>query len=151
MPEKGEVLKIGKGRIIREGSSIAILSLGGRMQESLKAADELAVMGYSTTVADARFAKPLDQNLIRTLATSHELLITIEEGSPGGFGAHVVSFMAGEGLLDSNIKVRVMTLPDMLIAHDTPDKQYEEARLDAPAIIDVALMALGSKSKVVRA
>jgi 1-deoxy-D-xylulose-5-phosphate synthase len=151
MPEKGEILKIGKGRIVREGSSIAILSLGGRMQESLKAADELAVMGYSTTVADARFAKPLDQDLIRTLATSHDVLITIEEGSPGGFGAHVLSFMSVEGLLDGNLKMRVLTLPDKLMPHDSPDKQYEDARLNAPAIVDIALMALGNERKVVRA
>jgi 1-deoxy-D-xylulose-5-phosphate synthase len=119
------------------------------MQETLKAADELAVMGYSTTVADARFAKPLDQNLIRKLATSHDLLITIEEGSPGGFGAHVVSFMSGEGLLDGNLKIRVMTLPDKLMPHGAPYKQYEDAGLNAPAIIEVALMALGSERKVV--
>lgn len=150
MPEKGEVLQIGKGRIIRKGSTIAILSLGGRMQESLKAADELAVMGYSTTVADARFAKPLDQSMIRRLASSHDVFITIEEGSPGGFGAHVVSFMSGEGLLDGNLKMRVMTLPDKLMPHGSPDKQYEEARLNAPAIVEVALMALGSEKKVVR-
>ena len=120
------------------------------MQESLKAADELAVMGYSTTVADARFAKPLDQDLIRTLATSHDVLITIEEGSPGGFGAHVLSFMSVEGLLDGNLKMRVLTLPDKLIAHDSPDKQYEDARLNAPEIIDVALKTLGNDRKVVR-
>jgi len=151
MPEKGEVLEIGKGRIIREGSSIAILSLGGRMQESLKAADELAAMGYSTTVADARFAKPLDQDLIRKLATSHDVLITIEEGASGGFGAHVMSFMSHEGLLDGNLKMRVMTLPDRLMHHDAPDKQYDEAGLSAPAIIDVALKALGRESNAARA
>jgi len=151
MPEKGEIIKIGKGRIVRKGSSIAILSLGGRMQEALKAADELAVMGFSTTVADARFAKPIDQDLIYKLATSHEVLITIEEGSPGGFGAHVLSFMSGKGLLDSNLKVRVMTLPDRLMPHDAPNKQYEDARLNAPAIIDVALKALGCEQNVIRA
>jgi 1-deoxy-D-xylulose-5-phosphate synthase len=151
MPEKGEVLEIGKGRIVREGSSIAILSLGGRMQESLKAADDLAAMGCSTTVADARFAKPLDQDLIRKLATSHDVLITIEEGSPGGFGAHVISFMSDDGLLDGNLKMRVMTLPDRLMHHDAPDKQYEDAGLNAPAIIDVALKALGRDSKAASA
>ncbi|NQU56055.1 MAG: 1-deoxy-D-xylulose-5-phosphate synthase, partial [Rhodospirillales bacterium] len=143
MPDKGEVLEIGKGRIVREGSVIAILSLGGRLQESLKAADELAARGYSTTVADARFAKPLDHDLIRDLASRHEVLLTIEEGSAGGFGAHVLSFMAGEGLLDSGIKIRPLTLPDKLINHDTPDKQYEDAGLTAPAIIETALKALG--------
>ena len=120
------------------------------MQESLKAADELTMMGFSTTVADARFAKPLDQDLIRKLAISHDLLITIEEGSPGGFGAQVLSFMSVEGLLDGNLKMRVLTLPDKLMPHDSPDKQYEDARLDAPAIIDAALMALNNERKVAR-
>lgn len=143
MPEKGEVLEIGKGRIVREGSVIAILSLGGRMQESLKAADELAAKGISATVADARFAKPLDHDLIYDLAKNHEVLITIEEGSPGGFGAHVMSFMAQEGLLDGDLKVRVMTLPDKLIHHDKPDVQYDVAGLNAPDIVKVSLKALG--------
>jgi 1-deoxy-D-xylulose-5-phosphate synthase len=146
MPDKGEVLEIGKGRIVRQGSRVAILSLGGRLQESLKAADALAAQGYSTTVADARFAKPLDLDLICQLAASHEVLITIEEGSPGGFGAHVMSFMAGEGLLDGGLKVRVMTLPDKLINHNAPNKQYEDAGLTAPAIVETALKALGQVS-----
>ena len=94
------------------------------MQESLKAADELAVKGYSTTVADARFAKPLDKNLIRKLVANHEVLITIEEGAPGGFGAQVLSFMSVGGLLDGNLRVRVMTLPDKILPHDAPDRQY---------------------------
>jgi 1-deoxy-D-xylulose-5-phosphate synthase len=143
MPEKGEVLEIGKGRILREGGVVAILSLGGRLQEALKAADELAARGYSTTVADARFAKPLDQTLIRDLASRHEVLITIEEGSPGGFGAHVISYMAEQGLLDRGVKIRPMTLPDQLIHHDSPDKQYEDAGLTAPAIVETVLKALG--------
>ncbi len=143
MPSKGEVLEIGKGRIIREGSKIAILSLGGRLQEALKAADTLAAKGYSTTVADARFAKPLDYDLIRDLASRHEVLLTIEEGSPGGFGAHVLSYMAEQGLLDSDVKVRPMTLPDQLINHDSPNKQYEEAGLTAPVIVATAIKALG--------
>ena len=143
MPSKGEVLEIGKGRIIREGSKIAILSLGGRLQEALKAADMLAAKGYSTTVADARFAKPLDYDLIQDLASRHEVLLTIEEGSPGGFGAHVLSYMAEQGLLDSGVKVRPLTLPDQLINHDSPDKQYEEAGLTAPAIVATAIKALG--------
>ncbi len=143
MPSKGEVLEIGKGRIIREGSKIAILSLGGRLQEALKAADTLAAKGYSTTVADARFAKPLDYDLIRDLASRHEVLLTIEEGSPGGFGAHVLSYMAEQGLLDSDVKVRPMTLPDQLINHNSPNKQYEEAGLTAPVIVATAIKALG--------
>jgi len=143
MPSKGEVLEIGKGRIIREGSKIAILSLGGRLQEALKAADILAAKGYSTTVADARFAKPLDCDLIQDLASRHEVLLTIEEGSPGGFGAHVISYMAEQGLLDSGVKVRPLTLPDKMINHDSPDKQYEEAGLTAPAIVATAIKALG--------
>ncbi len=143
MPSKGEVLDIGKGRIFREGSKIAILSLGGRLQEALKAADILAAKGFSTTLADARFAKPLDCDLIQDLASRHEVLLTIEEGSPGGFGAHVISYMAEQGLLDSGIKVRPMTLPDKMINHDSPDKQYEEAGLTAPAIVATAIKALG--------
>ena len=143
MPERGEVLEIGKGRIVRQGSSIAILSIGGRLQESLKAADALAAKGYSTTVADARFAKPLDHEMIRNLANSHEVLITIEEGAPGGFGAHVMSYMSQEGLLDSDLKVRVMTLPDKMINHDKPDIQYEKAGLNASAIVDTAIKAIG--------
>jgi 1-deoxy-D-xylulose-5-phosphate synthase len=143
MPDKGEVLEIGKGRIVREGSVVAILSLGGRLQEALKAADELAARGYSTTVADARFAKPLDHGLIRDLANRHDVMITIEEGSPGGFGAHVISYMAEQGLLDSGVKIRPMTLPDQLINHDSPDKQYEDAGLTAPAIVETAMKALG--------
>lgn len=143
MPEKGEVLKIGKGRIVREGAVVAILSLGGRLLEALKAADELAARGFSTTVADARFAKPLDHEMISDLASRHDVMITIEEGSPGGFGAHVLSYMAEQGLLDSGVKVRPMTLPDQLINHDSPDKQYEDAGLTAPAIVDIAMKALG--------
>ncbi len=149
MPTRGEVLEIGKGRIVREGSTIAILSLGGRLQESLKAADELAAKGYSVTVADARFAKPLDLDLIRKLATSHEVLITIEEGSPGGFGAHVMSFMSQEGLLDGGLKMRVMTLPDRLINHDKPDMQYEKSGLTAPAIVETASKAIGRSGKAI--
>ncbi len=147
MPEKGEILEIGKGRIVREGSAIAILSLGGRLQESLKAADELAAKGYSTTVADARFAKPLDHELIANLANSHEVLITIEEGAPGGFGAHVMSYMVQEGLLDGDLKMRVMTLPDKMINQDKPEVQYELAGLSATSIVDVALKALGRIGK----
>ncbi len=143
LPDKGDILEIGKGRIVREGKTVAILSLGGRLQESLKAADELSARGISVTVADARFAKPLDQDLIARLAGSHEVLITIEEGSPGGFGAHVLQFAAGEGLLDGAVRVRVMALPDRMIDHDSPAVQYESAGLTAPHIVETALKALG--------
>ncbi|HER27071.1 MAG TPA: 1-deoxy-D-xylulose-5-phosphate synthase [Rhodospirillales bacterium] len=142
LPEKGEALEIGKGRIIRRGNTVAILSLGGRLQESLKAADELSARGISVTVADARFAKPLDRDLIGKLAGSHDVLITIEEGSPGGFGAHVLEFAAASGLLDGNVRLRVMTLPDKMIDHDSPAVQYEKAGLTAPYIVTTALLAL---------
>ncbi|NQV46290.1 MAG: 1-deoxy-D-xylulose-5-phosphate synthase [Rhodospirillaceae bacterium] len=143
LPEKGDVLEIGKGRIVREGKTIAILSLGGRLQESIKAADELAAKGFSTTVADARFAKPLDTDMIRSLATSHKVLISIEEGSPGGFAAHVMQFLTGEGLLDGGLRFRPMTLPDTMIDQEKPVTQYELAGLQAANIIDTALAALG--------
>ncbi|MCA3647725.1 MAG: hypothetical protein IOC42_00045, partial [Methylobacterium sp.] len=135
MPERGEILPIGKGRIIREGNRIAILSLGTRLGESLKAAEELEKLGLSTSVADARFAKPLDRDLIRRLAGSHEVLITIEEGSRGGFGAMVLHALAEEGLLDGGLAVRTMTLPDSYQDHDTPARQYAEAGLDAAGIV----------------
>jgi 1-deoxy-D-xylulose-5-phosphate synthase len=144
MPERGEVLDIGKGRIIREGSHVAILSLGTRLQEAEKAADELEKRGFSATVADARFAKPLDQALIRDLVAKHSALITIEEGSKGGFGAMVLHFLAEEGLLDHGLAVRTMTLPDLYQDHDNPVKQYAEAGLDAAAIVSKALEALGT-------
>ncbi|TNE61288.1 MAG: 1-deoxy-D-xylulose-5-phosphate synthase [Alphaproteobacteria bacterium] len=143
LPAEGKVLEIGKGRIVRKGSKIAILSLGARLQEALKAADDLEARGLSTTVADARFAKPVDEQLIRNLAASHELVITIEEGSIGGFGAHVMDFMAGEGILDGNLKVRALKLPDVFQDHDKPEKMYAEAGLDAAGIVAAVLKALG--------
>ncbi len=143
LPAEGRPLPIGKGRVLREGGAVAILSLGPRLQEALAAADDLAAKGYSTTVADARFAKPLDEDLIRELAAGHEVMITIEEGSPGGFGAHVMQFMAGEGLLDGNLKFRPMAFPDRFIDHDAPKVQYEAAGLSASAIVATALGALG--------
>jgi 1-deoxy-D-xylulose-5-phosphate synthase len=146
LPDRGEPLEIGKGRIVREGSSIAILSLGTRLQESLLAADMLASMGLSTTVADARFAKPLDHDLVRDLARNHEVLITIEEGSIGGFGSHVLGFLADEGLLDTGLKVRTMTMPDLFIDQDKPEKMYEAAGLDRNAIVAKALSALGKEA-----
>jgi 1-deoxy-D-xylulose-5-phosphate synthase len=143
MPERGQPLPIGKGRILREGTSIAILSLGARLNEAMKAADELAARGLSTTVADARFAKPLDEDLIRRLAQEHPVLITIEEGSAGGFAAYVMQFMALQGLLDNGLKFRPMTLPDILIDQDKPESQYDLCRLNAGHIVATALAALG--------
>jgi 1-deoxy-D-xylulose-5-phosphate synthase len=142
LPAEGTPLAIGKGRIVREGSTIAILSLGTRLSEALKAADQLAAQGLSTTVADARFMKPLDEEMIRTLARTHEVLITIEEGSVGGFGSHVLEFLSAEGLLDHGLKVRTMTLPDTFIDHDKPDVMYAAAGLDAAAIVKKATSAL---------
>jgi len=144
LPDKGVPLEIGKGRVLREGSKIAILSLGTRLSESLKAADELGARGLSTTVADARFAKPLDEELIRRLATAHEVLITIEEGAIGGFGSHVLQFLARTGLLDGGLKVRPMCLPDSFIEHDAPAKMYDVAGLNAGGIVETALEALGA-------
>ena len=143
LPERGEILEIGKGRIVREGTSVAILSYGGRLQEALAAAEELAERGISTTVADARFAKPLDEALVRDLAREHEVLITIEEGAIGGFGAQVLHFLAGSGILDGGLKVRPMVLPDRFLDHDKPDLQYEEAGLRSSHIVETTLGALG--------
>jgi 1-deoxy-D-xylulose-5-phosphate synthase len=142
-PKFGTPLEIGKGRIIREGTSIAILNLGARMQQCLLAADKLAGYGLSTTVADARFAKPLDHDLIRRLAREHEVLITVEEGAIGGFAAHVMQFLAQGGLLDRGVKIRPLTLPDFFIDQDSPEKMYEVAGLDAKTIVATALNALG--------
>ncbi|HUO89138.1 MAG TPA: transketolase C-terminal domain-containing protein, partial [Rhizomicrobium sp.] len=136
-------LEIGKGRVLREGTSIAILSYGTRLFDSMLAAERLSGYGLSATVADARFCKPLDQDLVRRLAREHEVLITIEEGSIGGFGAHVMQFLAHEGLLDRGLKIRPMILPDRFIDQDSPDKMYEAAGLDAKAIVQTALNALG--------
>ena len=146
LPEHPKMLEIGKGRIVREGTTIAILSLGARLQEALGAADELQARGLSTTVADARFAKPLDEDLIRLLAREHEVLITIEEGSIGGFGAHVMQFLAMAGFMDAGLKIRPMLLPDRFVAHGTPAGMYEDAGLTASHIVDMALSALGSNS-----
>jgi 1-deoxy-D-xylulose-5-phosphate synthase len=143
LPERGIALEIGKGRIVREGTTIALLSLGTRLQECLKAADELGQRGFSTTVADARFAKPLDTKLIDRLAAEHEVLITIEEGSAGGFGAMVLQHLASSGALDSGLKIRPMVLPDLFLDHDTPFAQYETAGLNAAGIVTTALGALG--------
>ncbi len=143
MPERGVALEIGKGRIVREGNRIAILSLGTRLEEAKKAAEDLEARGLSTTVADARFAKPLDRAMILDLADRHEVLLTIEEGSAGGFGAHVLTLLAEAGRLDRGLKVRTMTLPDRFQDHDKPEKLYAQAGLDAAALVARALQALG--------
>ncbi len=142
LPEVPQRLEIGKGRIVREGKTVAILSLGTRLAEALKAADELERRGISTTVADLRFAKPLDHEMIRRLAVTHDVLVTLEEGSVGGFGAHVLTLLSDEGLTDAGLKVRTLRLPDVFQDHESPAKQYAEAGLDAPAIVDSVLEAL---------
>ncbi|EKV29610.1 1-deoxy-D-xylulose 5-phosphate synthase [Caenispirillum salinarum AK4] len=143
LPEKGEVLEIGKGRVLREGSTVAILSLGTRLTAAQKAAEDLAAKGLSCTVADARFAKPIDTDLVRRLAADHEVLITVEEGARGGFGAHVLHFLAEEGLLDAGLKVRTMCFPDRFIEHEKPDTQIAMAGLRPEDIAATALKALG--------
>ena len=143
LPSRGEVWTLGKGRVIREGGSVAILSLGPRLADAMKAADELAARGLSTTVADARFAKPLDTALLEQLARHHEVLITIEEGSIGGFGSAVLHHLAWQGLLDGGLKVRPMILPDWFIDHDSQAKQLAEAKLTAKDIVATALAAIG--------
>ena len=148
MPKAGVVLEVGKGRVIREGNKIALLSFGARLQECLIAAEELAGRDLTTTVADARFAKPLDVALLRRLVTEHEVLITIEEGAIGGFGSHVLQFLSSDGLLDKGIKVRAMILPDFFVNHDSPAKQYEIAGLTASNIVSTALAALKLEENV---
>lgn len=143
LPEEGTPLEIGRGRTLREGTTAAILSFGARLGDCLKAADELDLLGVSVTVADARFAKPLDHGLIRDLASRHEVLITIEEGSVGGFSAHVLQFMANEGLLDGKLKVRPMTLPDSFIDQDNVEDMYATAGLATSHIMVKILQALG--------
>jgi 1-deoxy-D-xylulose-5-phosphate synthase len=144
MPEEGVPLAIGKGRIVKEGSRIAILSLGTRLAEALKAAEELEARGLSTTVADARFAKPLDEDLILRLARDHEVLLTIEEGSIGGFGSYVLQLLADKGALDrGSLKVRSMVLPDVYLDQDKPERMYAKAGLDAAGIVTKVFEALG--------
>ncbi len=143
LPQTGVALEIGKGRIIREGSKVALLSLGTRLAECLKAADQLQSFGLSTTVADARFAKPLDTRLIRDLALNHEVLVTVEEGSVGGFGSYVLQFLSDEGLLDRGLRVRTKVLPDVFIDHGKPEVMYEDAGLNASGIVKTVFAALG--------
>ncbi|MXO62953.1 1-deoxy-D-xylulose-5-phosphate synthase [Qipengyuania oceanensis] len=146
LPETPEKLEIGKGRVVREGSKVAILSLGTRLHEALKAADQLEAKGLSTTVADLRFAKPLDTALIEKLMRSHEVVVTVEEGAIGGLGAHVLTLASDEGLTDGGLKVRTMRLPDVFQDHDDPTKQYDEAGLNAPHIVETVLKALRHNS-----
>jgi len=143
LPEEGIPLAIGKGRIIREGTSVALLSLGTRLSECLKAADALSARGLSTTVADARFAKPLDEDLVLRLAREHEVLVTIEEGSIGGFGSYVLQVLSDHGALDAGLKIRCMVLPDVFIDQDTPAVMYRKAGLDANGIVAKVFDALG--------
>ena len=142
LPATPQALEIGKGRIVREGKTVAILSLGTRLEEAEKAADLLEAKGLSTTVADLRFAKPLDEELIRKLLTTHEVAVTIEEAAIGGLGAHVLTMASDEGLIDAGLKLRTMRLPDVFQDQDVPYKQYEEAGLNAPQIVETVLKAL---------
>ncbi|MBC7496179.1 MAG: 1-deoxy-D-xylulose-5-phosphate synthase, partial [Sphingomonadaceae bacterium] len=146
IPETPQVLEIGKGRIVREGKTVAILSLGCRLQEALAAADDLDARGLSTTVADMRFAKPLDEALIRQLALSHDVLVTIEEGAVGGFGAHVLTYASDTGLSDGDLKIRTMRLPGVFQDQDGPVAQYATAGLDAAHIVETVLGALRHNS-----
>ena len=143
IPELALPVAIGKGRIVREGTAIAILSLGTRLAECLKAADQLAARGLSATVADARFAKPLDEDLIRRLAREHEALIIVEEGAMGGFSAFVLQYLATEGALDRGLKIRCLTLPDRFQDQDKPDAMLADAGLDADGVVRTALSMLG--------
>jgi len=148
MPETPEILEIGKGRILREGATIALLSYGTRLAECMTAAEQLAAQGISVTVADARFAKPLDRRLVHKLAQNHEVLVTVEEGAIGGFGSFVLHELATAGLLDKGLRVRPMVLPDTYIDHDSPQKQYAAAGLTAKHIADTAMQALGGAAQV---
>src|SRR5437764_15035402 len=142
LPKPAQALEIGKGRIVRDGKTVAILSLGTRLEEAEKAAEELEARGLSTTVADLRFAKPLDSELIRKLLTTHEVAVTVEEAAVGGLGAHVLTLASDEGLLDGGLNIRTMRLPHKLHDHDSPRKQYDEARLNAPHLVGTALKPL---------
>ena len=144
LPEIDETLEIGKGKIVRDGNKVAILNFGGRLQEILKAADKLKTKGISTTVAAARVAKPLDQKLIMDLCFNHEVLITIEEGSIGGFGSHVFQMLSEKGVFDKGLKIRSMILPDQFIDQDTPENMYKKAGLDCKSIEQKVLDTLQS-------
>jgi 1-deoxy-D-xylulose-5-phosphate synthase len=143
MPARGEILEIGKGRVMKQGSKVALLSFGTRLQECLLAAEELDAAGLPTTVADARFAKPLDTDLIRQLAAHHEVLVTVEEGAAGGFAAQVLHYLASNGLLDHGLKIRPLTLPDCWMEQAKPETMYEKAGLDRAGIVRAVFSALG--------
>ena len=151
IPARGLVLDIGKGRIVKEGTKVALLSFGTRLRDCLTAAEELDAAGLSTTVADARFAKPLDEDLVRRLSRSHEVLITVEEGAIGGFASHVLHFLAREGLLETGLKVRPLVLPDAFAEHAKPEKMYADAGLDAAGIVRTVFAALGQSARAARA
>jgi 1-deoxy-D-xylulose-5-phosphate synthase len=151
LPKRGTPLPIGKGRVLREGSAVALLSFGARLLECLAAADQLAGFGWPATVADARFAKPLDLDLLRRLAENHEVLVTVEEGSSGGFGANVLQALARDGLLDRGLKVRTLCLPDRFIEQNKPQAMYAEAGLDAAAIVAAMFAALGKDREAAEA
>lgn len=148
LPERGSIIEIGKGRVVKEGMKVALLSFGTRLADCLLAAEDLDASGLSTTVADARFAKPLDQDLIRRLASEHEVLITIEEGAVGGFGSHVSHFLSHEGLLDGGLKFRPLVMPDIYMDQASPDAMYMQAKLDRAGILDVVFKALGAEKTV---
>jgi len=150
LPARGTPLEVGKGRVVREGTKIALLNFGARLAECLVAAEDLGAKGLSTTVADARFAKPIDSDLVRRLAREHEVLITIEEGSIGGFATQVMQDLALAGLLDHGLKIRPMVLPDRFIDHAAPARQYEQAGLDARGIVAMVLAALGQPAERAR-
>ncbi|MCC2111457.1 MAG: 1-deoxy-D-xylulose-5-phosphate synthase, partial [Hyphomicrobiales bacterium] len=146
LPAEGQPLEIGRGRIVAEGTKVAILSLGTRLAAALEAARELEAHGLSTTVADARFAKPLDTKLVARLAAEHEVLITIEEGAAGGFASHVLHFLAENGMLDRGLKIRPMVLPDRFLDHDKPETMIAQAGLDTAAIVARVFEALGREA-----
>jgi 1-deoxy-D-xylulose-5-phosphate synthase len=147
LPERGDILEIGRGRIVKEGIKVAVLSFGTRLADSLLAAEDLDAAGLSTTVADARFAKPLDTDLIRRLARSHEVLVTVEEGAAGGFGAHVLHLLAGEGLLDNGLKIRTLFMPDVFLDQAKPEVMIQKAGLDRRSIVDAVFHALGQPAQ----
>jgi 1-deoxy-D-xylulose-5-phosphate synthase len=151
MPERGSVLEIGRGRIVKQGAKVALLSLGTRLQDCLAAAEELDASGLSTTVADARFAKPLDEELVRRLAREHEVLVTVEEGSVGGFASHVLHFLAHQGLLENGLKVRPLVLPDAFVEQAKPERMYADAGLDSAGIVRAVFAALGQATSAARA
>ena len=147
LPSRGTPLEIGRGRILLEGTSVAILGLGARVGAAIQAAEELAAMGLSTTVADARFAKPIDRELIERLARDHEVLMIIEEGAAGGFSAHVMQYLVNSGSFDSGLKLRVLTMPDRFLDQDKPEVQNDIAGLTAPHIVANILSALGREEE----